>query len=90
MRLPRVRITVWRMMVVVAVVGVMLSYQKHWSDYQRLAKDHQFGLCGFGMKDPVQSKRMVGLMVYHNALRRKYELTSWMPWIAFSPDPPPP
>jgi hypothetical protein len=78
-------------MVAVAAIAIGLSYQKHWSHYQRLAKDQRkLLMCGGAEpKDPVAQEREVRYYRYHDALRRKYELASWMPWLAVAPDPSP-
>jgi hypothetical protein len=78
-------------MVAVAVVAVVFGWRQRWSHYQRLAEDHRIsGTWCVVPKDPVDRELRLRHMAYHDALCRKYERASWLPWLPVAPDPAPP
>lgn len=97
-RLPRVRFTVRRMMVGVAIVALILVgsrivWLRH--RYRNLAQSYdvkEFALA-FGVQDErvsVESVRAWKKIEYYAALKRKYERAASRPWVPVPPDPPPP
>ena len=95
--MPRFRFTVRRMMVAVAIVGVMLAaYPLYRRIHRRsvafgemseiegvLAKLHQRGGPHGGPASPE-------LADYHRNLQRKYAHAARYPWLPVAPDPPKP
>jgi hypothetical protein len=78
-------------MATVAVVAVVCGWVQGRSHYQRLAEHHRIsGMWCVVPQDPADPERRLRHMEYHEALRRKYELASWIPWLPVAPDPPPP
>ena len=104
MRLPRVRFTVRRMMIAVAIAGALLGLlayarglQDRSADYQRLATEHQFQsflLTGYmvtnGTNNETSRKFDSELRSHHDRIRFKYERAARYPWLPVDPDPPEP
>ena len=92
MKFPRVRFTIQRMMVVVAVVALTLGgiawvvrMKRLSSEYERRAQKHVFEIqslfnAAFASEHDYWSMEMIGK--YRNASKR--------PWIPVEPDPPEP
>jgi hypothetical protein len=102
MKLPRVRFTVRRMMVAVALVALCLAAWSYWDrrderflefavkamTHTTLARDYETGR-PFGSlleRAPVNPRKAA----YHAALARKYERAASHPWLPVAPDPPEP
>ncbi len=106
MKLPRVRFTVRRLMVLVAIVGIFVGLgvegAKRRARFRELAAKHQEkGMQWFaffpGGKSQHQDEMMrlyeerVGPTIeYYCGLRDKYERASLYPWLPVGSDPPPP
>lgn len=104
MRLPRVRFTVRRLIVLVAVVAVGLWAARMWRlsrEYQELAYRHAYGAATIehimqgpplreaGHRDGGPTPREA----YHDyevSLAAKYFRAAACPWLRVAPDPPPP
>ena len=99
MRLLRVRFTVQRIMLAVAIVAVLLGGLRLWwlsADYRALAEVHHqkaeevvrgtyAGPGGFyHVEWPSPNKE------YHLRLKAKYERAASRPWLPVEPDPPEP
>jgi hypothetical protein len=87
-RLPKPRMTVRLLLVLVALAGFAteagLIGWRAWS-YSKRAADHARYLSGrFWISDSSELRR------WHDEMRRKYELASSRPWLPVEPDPPPP
>lgn len=106
MRLPRVRFTVRRLMVVVAVVAVILVatrwslrlkvYRSKAVEFARVAEANQFYSRDFAPYDgqsPGDARKYewYKLSEFYNAtLMKKYERAAHAPWLPVEPDPPAP
>ena len=105
MTLPRVRFTVRRMMVAVAIVASLFGAGRVWSQwtgYRRAAELHgHIAVClrrpepklfepDFGNCCGPSGSDRVLMADYHERLRRKYESAMWTFWRLVPPDPPPP
>ncbi len=105
MRLPRVRFTVRRMMVAVAIVALLLAWMQMQKRMVELRKSYEFQSALHGGEEVVE--REGGLFIrfrggrrevkpnarraaYHAAMRRKYERAARYPWLPVAPDPPMP
>jgi len=95
MRVPRVRFTVRRMMIAVAVVGAMMG----WFALQRRAERFQQRAAAHGRKaEAARDYMALGIYnptltkhhAYHEEMRRKYDRGVLHPWLFVAPDPPEP
>lgn len=95
MRLSRVRFTVRRMMIAVAIVAAMMG----WFALQRRAERFQQRAALHGREaEEIQDYREMGIdepllnkrLAYHTEMRRKYDRGVLYPWLPMAPDPPEP
>lgn len=103
MRLPRVRFTIRRMMITVAVVSILVWAVKlhQIADSHRArayrSKQH-WGAAWRGMYQKTDGSYSSILgnenrdlhMFYYRSLKEKYERAARYPWISVAPDPPEP
>lgn len=102
MRLPRVRVTVRRLMVGVAVTALALAadqVRRRRADYlgraainadaEQMSRAYADDARGPHC-DPQRVERGDALAAYHAALRLKYERAARRPWLPVAPDPPEP
>ena len=92
MRLPRVRFTVRRMMVLVAILGLMIAaFERRqrfgWiaSEHRAHVPKHMFPTKPVGMGDKEWRP-----LEWHESMARKYEYAASHPWLPVAPDPPEP
>ena len=103
MRLPRVRYTVRRMMVVVLIVAIMLAIhvtlQRRRVRFEQLSRYHIQSIriessCSWAPYEPeesdVLSDKALWQAIWHAKLSRKYSEAARRPWLPVSPDPPQP
>ena len=105
MRLPRVRFTVRRMMVAVAVVAVAALIQggeflrRRSHDYAARADNYAVELTLGGAEEPwppitaeeiISEQRKAERLRYYSAMEQKYRHAARRPWLPVEPDPPPP
>jgi hypothetical protein len=106
MRFPRVRFTVRRMMVAVAVVGILtwcgIGLYRRWSripEYRARARNHADALRAhvIAVRERSHTASPAELVelnrqrnAYHTALKREYERAASFPWKWMPPDPPDP
>jgi hypothetical protein len=100
MPLPRMRFTVRRLMVAVAVVAVAIAGidLAHKAIGYRLAASrhamiqHGLVLPESGPAELIERAKRHNdkLRAYHESLRRKYEFAASHPWLPVAPDPPEP
>ena len=102
MRLPRVRLTVRRLMVAVAVVALCLTAWSYWDrrderyfEFAVKAMSHTTLAVAYETGRPIGSLRERARVnprkaAYHAALARKYEYAASRPWLPVLPDPPEP
>ena len=106
MRLPRVRFTIWQIMVVVAVVAVIVAVRietariKLWRlDCQLRAIDHTIGAARYdgtgvvsciGPYEDPSSVYNPRKAAYHAAMSQKWADAAEHPWLPVKPDPPKP
>jgi hypothetical protein len=90
MRLPRVRFTVRRLMVIVAIVGMAIGLSR-WLWLRSLAFDRLAGFHSIRSNygNPLDANVQMKL-TYHNALWNKYRRAARHPWLPIEPDPPEP
>ena len=103
MRLPRVRITVRRMMVAVAIVALGLAvvrwmrsmdalsanyHHRALSHYVKLSNDHFLMLQL--PDDPRDDKWLDRRKTYRRAMAEKWNRAALFPWLPIEPDPPEP
>jgi hypothetical protein len=88
MWLPRVRFTVRRMMVAVAVLAISMAAGLRWFDLRSRARAYAF----WAAVSPVSFKGPKGerLATHYDLLRLKYEWAARYPWLPVAPDPPEP
>jgi hypothetical protein len=94
MRLPRLRFTVRRMMVAVAVVGILLGTMTVRRGHSlRLATYHQGQVKRlydqYGEAENFFGRASGGIL-WHSELQWKYERAARYPWLPVEPDPPEP
>src|SRR6185437_4580088 len=97
MRLPRM--TTRRMMIAVAVVGVLFAVTiegarlvRRWDYCRSMASYHDARdgtYQGSWVPDPAIPLDPVNF-AYHTRMRRKWEHAAWRPWLPMPPDPSPP
>ncbi len=101
MAFPRVRFTVRRMMVAVAVVGVVLClhlYLREKADplsrgYREIADRHEMRLHQISMDivyRPAEKARWMLHAAHHAAMVEKYSRAARYPFLPVAPDPPEP
>jgi hypothetical protein len=104
MRLPRLRFTVRRMLVVVAVLGlgiaVPVRLARLATKYRALARGYWMANLKYddvdvsgGLLTPEQARwkaHRVAMRAYNARLSRKYERLASRPWLPVPADPPPP
>ena len=104
MRMPRVRFTVRRMMVAVAVLAVVLgageATRKRRSRFGREAGFHGAFMRLYARSPPVHfpnkerlashRRSLAEKKAYHESLAGKYEQAARHPWLPVAPDPPEP
>src|SRR4051794_17412363 len=103
MRLPRVRFTLRRMMVAVAILSVACAsplIAKRSSEYRELARFHEereayfspgydhSGECSFPPSPPPSPERQAHLRRIHARMKDKYFRAAYRPWESVAPDPP--
>jgi hypothetical protein len=105
MRLPRLRFTVRRMMVAVAVVAFLFGAEATRRRWESLASTYRTKAVSFEHRalvsrhsrdheavlenDPEQRK-LKRIEDHYVALARKYQYAAHYPWLAVEPDPPEP
>jgi hypothetical protein len=93
MRLPRVRFTVRRMMVAVAVVAVAtFAFRLLWLSeaYRRRAQEYSwsvFGAMEYSPHDAQGTARRERLINHYRSLAEKYAHAANRPWLPVEPDP---
>ncbi len=105
MKLPRVRFTIRRIMVAVAIVAMLFIGVVLWrrsQEYRRRAESHDLLLWSalpVAIDEAASPGRLGGgLSVggllrrakYHHEMSRKYWWAAARPWVSVDPDPPPP
>jgi hypothetical protein len=99
MKLPRMRFTVQKMMVIVAVIGLICFFLARSQRLHKTAKFHEklvlVGskrvLCTIGPNaTPVMADIPTKEGWWHQEMKGKYELASKHPWFPVAPDPPEP
>ena len=102
MRLPRVRFTVRRMMVAVAVVALIQAgenLRRRSRDYAARADNYAVELTLGGASEPrpaitaeeiLSERRNAERLRYCSAMEQKYRNAARRPWLRVEPDPPPP
>jgi hypothetical protein len=102
MRLPRVRFTVRRMMVAVAVIAILIEGVSLWQRaalYRWKVRHHAMMerssviavVEGPKAADNAELARLSEVWsTYHAAMKQKYEYAVTRPWIYVPPDPPQP
>ena len=98
MRAPRVRFTVRRLMIAVAVVGIILGpyttcrnraarfderCEWHYRRIDELLRGVYYG-------DDAAWRRVAARAAWHTEMHEKYDLASRRPWLPVAPDPPEP
>lgn len=96
MRFPDFRFTVRRLMVAVAIVGVVLAIwvglERRRARFERLFSYHN-GLTGPAYRrsfDPFRPGFRTAKGRWHHELSQKYGLAARNPWLPVAPDPPEP
>jgi hypothetical protein len=91
-RLPRVRFTVRRLMVAVAVVGITLgalaACRSRSARFREIRDRHRAAMI-VGFEAPGEAAPAARLD-WHRAIERKYEYAARHPWLPVAPDPPEP
>jgi hypothetical protein len=91
MRLPRVRFTLRRMMLVVAVVaihfGLTAWMERRATQFRALYADH-INKVGVVSSPKPWPHEVQG--IYHLAMGEKYRVAALRPWLPVEPDPPEP
>jgi hypothetical protein len=92
MRIPRVRFTVRRLMIAVAVVAAIVAFFKRRDDFERVAEYHRSRI---GMADIDFSRRYEIRFFspknrWHYDMMHKYIYAARDPWLPVAPDPPEP
>jgi hypothetical protein len=91
MRLLRMQLTIRRMMIAVAVVGVAFSIpaalRRRSEAFARISAAHFRAADGL---NPPRSHARVRLADWHILLGWKYRAAAARPWLTVEPDPPPP
>lgn len=85
MRFPRVRLTMRRLLVAVAIVGVVLGMGRRSSMFRELSVFHQ--------REALRVSRppaMGQASLHHVDLSETYEWAARYPWLPVAPDPPEP
>ena len=91
MRLPRVRFTVRRLMVAVAVAAIALGWQRRWAYCREMAEHHHIrSYCCVKSPDKDVNERMERRAGYHARMERKYRIAAWLFLLPIPPDPPEP
>jgi hypothetical protein len=103
MRVPRVRFTVRRMMVAVAVVALLLAWMQAEKRIGELRDSYYWQMAiHAGLEEleteggvirgfsggPTVVKPNARRAAYHAAMRRKYKRAYRYPWLPIAPDPP--
>ncbi len=88
MRLPRVRFTLRRMMIAVAILAISMAAALRWFDLHSRARAYAFwaAVSPMNIKGP-KGERMA---MHYDLLRLKYERAARYPWLPVAPDPPEP
>ena len=94
MRLPRVRFTVRRMMVAVAIMGIAFGMIDRHYRFKKMANHHLSELRCLDIEQSLDIKRpspfFLALVDYHASLSKKYAKAARYPWLLVGPDPPEP
>jgi hypothetical protein len=85
MQLPRPRFSVRRMMVAVAIVGVVFGMLMRVARLQQVSDYHRSRIILISPPDP-----RVYMTLYHMELANKYAYAARHPWLSVTPDPPEP
>jgi hypothetical protein len=89
MRLPQMRFTVRRMMVVVAISGLVIEGGKRSAHRHLMAQQYLRRLgggCHFCFGDPCAFR----IWHWEADMYEKYTRAKWLPWLSVEPDPPEP
>jgi hypothetical protein len=103
MHLPRVRFTIRRLMIAVAVVAVMIradEMRRRWTTFSAKGAEYRQragflwskanALATISPDDLDQPPRILELSEYYRDLAEKYERAAARPWLTVAPDPPEP
>lgn len=102
MKLPRCRLTVRRMIAVVAIIALIIgvaTYLMRADHYRRRARHHALMerssvIAVVDGAKPAEQQELDELnrawTAHHGSLRRKYEAAATRPWAYVAPDPPEP
>jgi hypothetical protein len=88
MRLPR--LTVRRLMVAVAVVGLLCGVAERRQRFLKIASPHGVIACPSPACTPEQAQRLARANEYSEAMYRKYRLAASLPFLPVWPNPPEP
>jgi hypothetical protein len=95
MRLPRVRFTMRRMMVAVAILGAVLAYAERWQRYRRLGAYHLKQATAKTWSIPQADGSGYYLMpddkvaIKHFERADEYNRAAIFPWVRVAPEGPP-
>jgi hypothetical protein len=85
MQLPRPRFSLRRMMVAVAIVGVVFGVLVRAARFQQVSDYHRGRIILISPPDP-----RVHVTLYHMQMANKYSYAARHPWLPVTPDPPEP
>jgi hypothetical protein len=92
MKLPRVRFTIGRMMVLVAIASLLIGWGiesgRREERFRTAAREHWYA--SFGWAPDVSSQMSEARLRWHDQMAGKYERASRYPWLPIRPDPPQP
>jgi hypothetical protein len=88
MRPPRVRFTVRRMMVLVAIAGLLIGWGiesgRREERFRTAAREHWYA--SFGRAPDVSGQMSEARLRWHDRMAGKYERASRYPWLPIGPD----
>ena len=94
MRLPRVRFTVRRMMIAVAVVALAIGMVARSRQMSKIADRHAAQILEHSQMMPLPNGAFAALLdnrgEWHQAMVAKYRRVARFPWLPVEPDPPEP
>lgn len=85
MQLPRPHFSVRRMMVVVAIAGVVIGMLMRAARFQQVSDYHRSRIILISPPDP-----RVDMTLYHVEMANKYSYAAGHPWLPITSDPPKP
>lgn len=100
MRLSRLRLTLRRMMLAIAMLALLFTVigMRMRRDVSRRAEYHRQQMMEFWVGhslalntgDPYSTRWAAKRREYHKAMWQKYQRAAARPWLSIDPDPPPP